>query len=74
MKNVIAVFLLLAVSAMGTDLSDTWTGSFRAEGGDHDTPQMFLLKQDGSKLSIHIRNTGDRADRERTNRWRPLEV
>ena len=51
MKNVIAVFLLLAVSAMGTDLSDTWTGSFRAEGGDHDTPQVFLLKQDGSKVT-----------------------
>jgi hypothetical protein len=51
MKNVIAVFLWFAVSAMGNDLSGTWTGSFRAEGGDHDTPQMFLLTQDGSKVT-----------------------
>lgn len=51
MKTGIALVLLLALNAMAADLSGKWSGSFRADGADHDVPQLFILKQDGNKLT-----------------------
>lgn len=51
MKGTIAVVLLLAMNVMAGDLTGKWSGSFRADGADHDVPQFFILKQDGNKLT-----------------------
>lgn len=51
MKRTIAVVLLLAMNAMAGDFTGKWSGSFKADGADHDVPQLFLLKQDGNKLT-----------------------
>jgi len=49
--NKIAAVLLLTVSAMGTDVSGTWIGTFSVPGSDHKEPQYFILKQEGKKLT-----------------------
>jgi hypothetical protein len=46
---VLALFFTLG-SAVG-DVSGSWRGSFRVDGGDHDVPQLLLLKEDGPKLT-----------------------
>jgi len=51
MKRSIAIVLILAASAMAPDLTGKWSGSFKVDGGDHGVPQLFLLKQDGTKLT-----------------------
>lgn len=51
MKRAIAVVLLLAMNAIAGDLTGKWSGTFRADGADHDVPQLFVLKQDGNKLT-----------------------
>jgi hypothetical protein len=51
MKRTIAFLLLLALNAMAGDLTGKWSGSFRANGADHEVPQLFILKQDGNKLT-----------------------
>lgn len=51
MKTAIGIFLLLVSTAVAADLSGKWSGTFRAAGADHDIPQLFILKQVGSKLS-----------------------
>lgn len=51
MKRVIAVVLLLTVSAMASDLTGKWSGSFKVDGGDHGVPQLFILKQQGQTLT-----------------------
>lgn len=51
MRKIIAILLLFVSTAVATDLSGKWSGTFRAAGADHDVPQLFILKQDGSKLS-----------------------
>jgi hypothetical protein len=51
MKIMIAVVLLLAASAMVGDVTGTWTGTFKANGGDHTVPQIVVLKQEGNKLT-----------------------
>ncbi len=51
MKRTIALVLLLAIPAMAGDLTGKWVGAFRADGADHDVPQLFILKQDGNKLT-----------------------
>jgi hypothetical protein len=51
MKKHIAVVLLLAVSAMAGDLTGKWSGAFKVDGGDHNVPQLFLLKQQGKTLT-----------------------
>jgi hypothetical protein len=50
-KGTLAVVLLLAMNAMAGDLTGKWSGAFKADGADHDVPQVFILKQDGSKLT-----------------------
>jgi hypothetical protein len=51
MKKAMAVVLLLAVSAMAGDLTGKWSGAFKVDGGDHNVPQVFLLKQQGKTLT-----------------------
>jgi hypothetical protein len=51
MKKEMAVVLLLAVSAMAGDLTGKWSGVFKVDGGDHNVPQLFLLKQQGKTLT-----------------------
>jgi len=51
MKKAIAVVLLLAVNALAGDLTGKWSGSFKVDGADHNVPQLFILKQDGNKLT-----------------------
>lgn len=48
MKTLVAV-LMLASMVMPGNLSGVWTGAFR--GGDSDIPQLFILKQQGTKLT-----------------------
>jgi hypothetical protein len=49
-RTVIAV-LLLAASAMAGDLTGKWSGTFKVDGGDHNVPQFFILKQQGKTLT-----------------------
>jgi len=51
MKRIIGIVLLLVSAALGADLSGKWSGTFRTAGADHDVPQLFILKQDGAKLT-----------------------
>ena len=51
MRRVAAVVLLLATFAMASDVTGTWTGTFKVSGGDHSVPQVIILKQDGNKLA-----------------------
>lgn len=51
MKTRIGILLLLASTALAGDLSGKWSGTFRATGADHDVPQLFILKQEGSRLT-----------------------
>jgi len=50
-KKTGTLVLLLAMYAMAGDLTGKWSGTFRADGADHDVPQLFILKQDGNKLT-----------------------
>jgi hypothetical protein len=45
----LAALLLLAFIAAPSNLSGVWTGAFR--GGDSDIPQLFTLKQQGTKIT-----------------------
>ena len=51
MNRTFASILLLAASAMAGDLTGKWSGTFKVEGGDHDVPQLFILKQQGKTLT-----------------------
>lgn len=50
MNRAILVTLLLIVNA-ATNVTGRWSGQFRVDGGDHDVPQLFILKQDRTKLT-----------------------
>ena len=51
MNRAIAIVTLLAASAMASDLTGKWSGTFKVDGGDHTVPQLFMLKQQGKTLS-----------------------
>jgi hypothetical protein len=51
MNRAIAMILLLAANAVAGDLSGTWRGSFKVDGGDHAIPQLFIFKQGGNRLT-----------------------
>jgi hypothetical protein len=51
MKKRIAALVLITISALASDLTGTWSGSFKVDGGDHNVPQRFTLKQQGKSLS-----------------------
>ena len=51
MKKIIALLVLLASNALAGDLTGKWSGTFKVDGGDHTVPQLFILKQQGNKLT-----------------------
>lgn len=51
MRKVVLALLLFALNATAATVSGRWSGHFRVDGGDHDIPQLFVLEQDGSKLT-----------------------
>ncbi len=54
MKKVLVIVLLLAISALialASEVTGTWSGTFKVNGGDHTVPQVMIFKQDGSKLN-----------------------
>jgi len=51
MKRAIAFVLLCSAAALAGDVSGTWTGAFKVNGGDHTVPQVIILKQTGNKLT-----------------------
>jgi hypothetical protein len=51
MKILVALLWLAATAAMAADLTGTWSGSFKPEGGEHGVPQLITLKQQGQALT-----------------------
>ena len=51
MKKAVLMVILLTVNVMATNVTGRWSGQFRVDGGDHDVPQLLILKQDGNKLT-----------------------
>jgi hypothetical protein len=51
MKRAILAVFLLTISVMAANVSGRWSGRFRVDGGDHDVPQLLILKQAGNKLT-----------------------
>ena len=51
MRRFIPWFLLLAIGSMAANLTGTWSGRFTPEGGEHNIPQILVLKQQGQTLS-----------------------
>jgi hypothetical protein len=51
MNGTVAIVFLLAASAMAGDLTGKWSGTFKVDGGDHNVPQLFILKQQGKTLT-----------------------
>jgi hypothetical protein len=51
MNRTVTTVLLLAASAMAGDLTGKWSGTFKVDGGDHNVPQLFILKQQGKTLT-----------------------
>jgi hypothetical protein len=51
LKRTVLIVALLAVGAMASELTGTWSGTFKVSGGDHSIPQIMILKQDGNKLA-----------------------
>jgi hypothetical protein len=50
MKEIAAV-LMLTLASMAADVTGKWTGTFSVAGSDHKEPQLFILTQDGWKLT-----------------------
>jgi hypothetical protein len=42
---------LWAISAGASNVTGTWSGTFKVNGGDHSIPRMMLFKQDRTKLN-----------------------
>ena len=51
MNRTVTTLFLLASSAMAGDLTGKWSGTFKVDGGDHNVPQLFILKQQGKSLT-----------------------
>ena len=51
MNRTVTTVFLLAASAMAGDLTGKWSGTFKVDGGDHNVPQLFILKQQGKALT-----------------------
>lgn len=49
--RLIALIVLFAIPTSAADLSGKWSGAFKVEGGDHEVPQVFVLKQQGKALT-----------------------
>lgn len=42
---------MLVASAIASDLTGNWSGTFKVDGGDHNVPQLLILKQQGKALT-----------------------
>lgn len=51
MNRTVGIVVLLAASAIAGDLTGKWSGTFKVDGGDHNVPQLFILKQQGKTLT-----------------------
>jgi hypothetical protein len=51
MNITVATVVLLAATAIAGDLTGKWSGTFKVDGGDHNVPQLFILKQQGKTLT-----------------------
>jgi len=51
MKKTILAFLLLTVNVMSADVTGRWSGQFKVDGGEHDVPQLLILKQVKNQLT-----------------------
>ncbi len=51
MKRMLTIVFLLVIRAAAANLTGTWTGTFKVNGGDHPVPQIVILKQEGDKLT-----------------------
>ena len=51
LRRIAATIVLLAATAAAGDISGKWSGSFKVDGGDHNVPQLFILKQQGKSLT-----------------------
>src|ERR1017187_8503491 len=51
MKALLAMFVVFALVASAADVAGVWNGAFRVHDGEHDVPQLFTLKQAGSRIS-----------------------
>lgn len=51
MKCIFALVFLLSIMAIAADFTGKWSGTFKSDGADHEIPQFFILKQQGSSLS-----------------------
>ena len=49
--RIVALFALISLNALAADLTGKWSGSFRADGADHNVPQLLILKQNGNDLT-----------------------
>jgi hypothetical protein len=47
----VALALSLVFGVQNASVSGKWQGSFRVDGGDHDVPQLFQIKQEGNNLA-----------------------
>jgi hypothetical protein len=50
-KMMLTPILLVCGSVMAQEIAGKWTGSFKAEGGDHDIPQLIVIRQSGKQMT-----------------------
>jgi hypothetical protein len=46
-----ALGLMLAFALPAGSISGKWQGAFRVDGGENDVPQLFVLREDGTRLT-----------------------
>lgn len=47
----ILLAFLFTLNLMAANVTGRWSGRFRVDGGDHDIPQLFLIKQNGNNIA-----------------------
>lgn len=51
MTRTISLVVVLLASMTAADVAGKWSGTFKVDGGDHDVPQLFILKQQGMTIT-----------------------
>lgn len=47
----VLITVLFTLNLEAANTTGRWSGQFRVEGGDHDIPQLVLIKQEGNKIT-----------------------
>lgn len=47
----VLITVLFTLNLEAANTTGRWSGQFRVEGGDHDIPQLILIKQEGNKIT-----------------------